>query len=347
MPNAVSLLLVGVGSIGRRHAEAIRAVEGAHLQAIVDPGAAGRAAAMELGVPCFDALEPALAAGRPDGVLLATPNALHVSQGLTCVTAGLPLLVEKPVATDVASGKTLVTAAERSGLPLLVGHHRRHNSLLQAARAQVEAGRLGTLVTVQATCWAFKPDDYFEMPWRREPGAGPVLINLIHDIDCLRYLCGEIRAVQALESNLVRGFSVEDSAVILLHFENGAVGTVSVSDTVVGPWSWERTARENPAYPPTDAVCYMLGGTHGALELPAGRLWHHTGVRSWREPLHTETLAVTARDPLHAQIRHFCRVIRGEEAPLVSGREGLRTLAVIEAAKRAAATGTLVPVEAL
>ena len=78
-------------------------------------------------------------------------------------------------------------------------------------------------------------------------GAGPVLVNLIHDIDLLRFLCGPITSVRALMSNAVRRNPVEETAGILLGFASGAIGTVTVSDAVPAPWSWELTAGENPA----------------------------------------------------------------------------------------------------
>ena len=270
-----SLVVAGAGLIGRRHVEAIALANGASLACIVDPADAARDYAAGLGVPWFPDLAAMIAKARPDGVVLATPNQLHVAGGLECVAAGLPVLVEKPVATDVASARGLIEAAEGAGVPILVGHHRRHNPLIQAAKERLNAGAIGTVVAVQATFWLFKPDDYFEVKWRRRQGAGPVLLNLIHDVDLLRHLCGEIVSVQALASNAVRSHPVEETAAILLCFENGALGTASVSDTVVAPWSWELTAKENPAYPPTDAACYLIGGTHGSLELPGACLWHN------------------------------------------------------------------------
>jgi len=281
----------------------------------------------------------AVPAGRLDGMILATPNALHVPGGLACVGMGLPMLVEKPVATTVAEARALIDAAEAAGVPILTGHHRRHNPLIAKAKTMIEDGRLGRLVSVQAQFWLRKPDDYFDSLWRREAGAGPVFINLIHDIDLLRHLVGDVVAVQAVESHAARGFDVEDSAVILLEFANGALGTVNVSDTIPAPWSWELTAGENPAYPATDQSCYLIGGTEGALDLPRLRLWRHEGRQGWWEPLAATIHPHDRADPLLVQIAHFADVIRGKAKPLVSGREGMKTLQVIEAVKAAAATG--------
>jgi predicted dehydrogenase len=336
------IAVVGAGLIGRRHIDAIVASRGAVLAAVVDPQDAAGAAALAQGVPLYRDLDTLIAAGGLDGIVLATPNALHVAGGLACIVAGLPVLVEKPLATDVAQAHTLVDAAERAGIPLLVGHHRRHNPLIAAARAMLATGDIGTPVSVQGQFWLMKPDDYFATPWRAQPGAGPIFLNLIHDIDLMRHLLGEITAVQAAQSSAVRGHAVEETAVILLEFANGVLGTMNVSDTIPAPWSWELTSGENPAYPVTDQSCYRIGGTLGALEVPSLRLWHQGDDRGWFHPLSTRSSARPAGDPLVLQIEHFARVIRGEEAPLVSGREGLRTLAVIEAIKKAAKDGSRV-----
>ena len=157
-------------------------------------------------------------------------------------------------------------------------------------------------------------------------------------------MCGEIDAVQAQTSNAVRGNAIEETAVVLLRFANGALGTVNVSDSIVAPWSWEHTTGENPVYPRTDQSCYALGGTHGSLTIPKLEVWHDEAKRDWWQPLKSERVYAPDQDPLRLQIAHFCRVARGEEAPLVSGREGLATLKVIEAVKRAAKSGRLVEV---
>jgi len=344
MAGAVSIAVAGAGLIGKRHAEAIVASRDAKLAAIVDPAEAGRALAAQFGVPWQPSLADLLSGSMPDGVILATPNQAHVEGGLACVAAGVPALVEKPFSIDVASGEKLVAAADKAGVPLLTGHHRRHNPLIRRARAEIEAGGIGTIVSINATTWFYKPEDYFDVEWRRKPGGGPIFINLIHDVDLMHFLCGPVHTVFAMETNAIRGNAVEETAVIALRFANGALGTLNVSDTIVAPWSWELTARENPAYPPTAEPCYLIGGTHGALELPGLRLWRNRGKRSWWEPIDGTQLSFGFEDPLVLQVRQFAAVIRGEEAPLASGRDGLEALRVIEAVKRSAASGETIAV---
>lgn len=338
----VKLAVLGAGLIGKRHMRHVQDEPLAQLIGIVDPSPAAKDMAAASGVRWTATFAELLAIEKPDGIIVATPNQLHVANGLESVAAGVPALIEKPIADDVASAEQLVEAAEKAGVPLLVGHHRRHNPLMRKAKEIVSSGQLGRIVVANATFWLFKPEDYFDVEWRRRPGAGPVFINLIHDVDNFRYLFGDVVSVQARESNAVRGNAVEETAVILLEFAGGVLATLSASDTVVAPWSWEMTAGENPAYPKNEQSCYLIGGTHGSLALPSLELWRNQDKRSWWEPFEQSRIDYPAVDPLALQIRHFCRVIQGEEEPLVSGREGIGTLKVMEAVKRAAATGELV-----
>lgn len=340
----VRLAVMGAGLIGKRHAEHVARAPDAVLSAIVDPSSVGREVAASLGVPWHGSFAELIETDRPDGVIIATPNQMHVQNGLEAVVAGIPAIVEKPIADDVAGATRLVEAAEAAGVPLLVGHHRRYNPMIRKAREIIESGRLGRVLTLHGSFWLMKPDDYFDVGWRREKGAGPVFLNLIHDIDLFRYLCGEIVSVQAHESNAVRGHAVEETAVILLRFASGALGTVNVSDSVVAPWSWEHTASENPAYPQQDQSCYQIGGTHGSLTVPNLEVWSYSGARSWWEPLSRTRIPYVPEDPLAAQVRHFCAVIRDGAAPVMPGREGLRTLAVIEAVKQSARSGLMVEI---
>lgn len=349
------LAVVGLGQIGRAHAARIQASAECCLAGLASPTTAAGPEASAFGAPLFADLGALLAAVRPDGVILATPNALHLSGALMCIAAGLPVLVEKPIADNLANAQQLVDAARRAGVPVLVGHHRRYSASLEAAQALIDSGRLGRLVAVTGSATFVKPASYFaEAPWRSQPGGGPMLINLVHEIDNLRALlreqAGEIVAVQAMASNATRGGAVEDTAVINLRFASGLLGSFLLSDTAASPHSWEQTSGENTAYDHhADQDCYMVAGTQGSLQVPSLRLYRYADEASWWQPLKAETpvaaglaTGAAAVDPLDRQLAHFCAVIRAEAPPRVSAESALRTLQVTLAVAEAAHTGQLV-----
>ena len=335
----VRIAIAGAGLAGRQHVSAIASTEGAVLSAVADPDTDTRAYAKSAGAAPYGDLATLIAADRPDAVIVASPNQTHLESATTAIRAGIPTLVEKPITPTEAEGEELVAFAEAEGVPLLAGHHRRHNPLIAAAKAAIDAGRLGRIVTVHGMFWLYKPEEYFSAEWRRAPGAGPIFINLIHDIDLLRHLVGDITEVHAVGSNSIRGHAVEDTACVLLRFETGALGTINLSDTVVAPWSWELTAGENPVYPKTDQACYLLGGTHASLELPRNRIWFNSGTRSWWEPIHSEDIASASANSFVRQIENLRDVVLGCAQPHVPGAEGLKSLAAIEAVEASARTG--------
>ena len=110
MTETVKLAVVGAGLVGQRHIDAIARQPNIDLAAIVDPLIQSHDAA-----PCFAALDQMLDSVRPDGVILSTPTTLHLAGGLTCLEAGIPVLIEKPLATSVQEAQTLVDASARSG----------------------------------------------------------------------------------------------------------------------------------------------------------------------------------------------------------------------------------------
>ncbi len=231
------IVVAGAGQIGRVHIDRILEQPEARLVGIVDISPQAAAQAIALDVPYGADIEMMLGNTKPDGVVIALPNRAHFAAGMTAVQAGVAMLMEKPVCETVEQAMELAEAAEKAGVPVLVGHHRRHSQLMRRAKDVIAGGRLGRIIAVNALCWQLKPADYFQgqNSWRREPGGGPVMINLIHAIDDLRNLCGEIATVQAMTSNNARGFAVEDTAGVILAFHNGAVGTVALSDTAAGP----------------------------------------------------------------------------------------------------------------
>ena len=341
--NTVKLAVCGLGLVGRRHLKAIEQITDASCVAVVDPFLKDKETIQISGADTFSNLSDMITKVRPDGIVLATPNVMHISQALECIAADIPVLIEKPVSDDLISAQKFEHDIKGLSVPVLVGHHRRHNPLIQRAKSLITEGQIGDIRAVSGTCWFYKPDDYFNAtPWRKQKGAGPVSVNLVHDIDLMRYLCGEVKSVQAQACLSKRGYENEDVASAVLRFENNAIGTISVSDSIVAPWSWEMTSKEYPIYPRTSQSSYIIGGSEGSLSVPDLTLWTHIAEPDWWSPISATSVPCEQSDPLVNQILNFCGVIRGDQKPLVSLAEGVRTLEVVDAIHRASRTGETV-----
>ena len=352
MPDTrLRIAVVGAGMIGRRHVELIRHSADCVLAAIVDPAPTAADYARTLDAPRFASLHEVLADARLDGIVLATPNQVHVPQALECIGAGVPVLVEKPIAHTVDAARTLCDAAEVAGVPVLVGHHRRHGAIIAKAVEIIAAGTLGRLVAAVGTALYYKPesDGYFDEAWRREPGGGPILINMIHEIDNLRALCGEIVAVQAFASNATRKFEVEDTAgdrAALCERCTGNVHAVgqAVSDRKLGTYGGRGS-------------CLCKGAQRRGRLLPdrrhariarsaddAYRALRRRAASTWHEPFVKSAAPLEVVDPLARQLAHFCDVIRRRATPRVSARDGLRNLHIVDAIGAAARSGCVVAI---
>ena len=333
--------VLGAGLVGRRHIETIRALPAvAELVAVADP-AADRTQFDLGGAAWFADGEEMLDQVKPEAVIIATPNSLHAPQGLLCCERGIHFLVEKPVTATLDEAEQLAGAVERCGVKTLVGHHRRYLATVREARRLIGEGTLGALVAASVVWATAKPDDYFRTAWRIQPGGGPLLINAIHEIDMLLHLCGEVRSVNGIASNAVRGFAVEDTAAATFAFEGGCLGTLICTDAGLSPWTIEQGSMENPRFGYSGQSAYRLIGTKGSLELPVLRSWtaRTPGDVAWDRPIIATDLAVPYRDPFQAQLKHFQRLIRLGEPPVVSVSDGANTLAATLAVAQSSREG--------
>lgn len=313
------ILVVGGGLIGARHLQAVEAHPGCELVGLVDPNPAvlsrhdvARFADMaEVEVPV-------------DGVILATPTNLHAAQGAYAAGRGWHMLIEKPVAGKLAEAQALEKAIGASSVATLVGHHRRYHACVQQLRDLIAGGAIGAPVTA-SLIWAMrKPDGYFEGNWRTA-GGSPVLINLVHDIDLLRFILGEINSVIALRGRSLRGAARIESGAVALAFDCGATGTISFADTAPSPWGFEAGTGENPHIGTTGQDMLWITGTAGGISFPSMTLWHGT---DWGTAANCQPLlrAENAKTPLAAQLDHFLDVMNGAQ-PLIDVADATRTLA--------------------
>ena len=338
-PPAVRLVLIGAGVIGARHVKSVSAEPGCSLAALADPAPAARAVAEGAGVRYYSDYEEMLDRERPRGAIVAVPTPLHAPIGEACARRGVHMLMEKPVTDTVDAGHGLIAAAEQHGVRILVGHYRRFDPAVEAAGEIIASGEIGRLIAISGQWAVRKPDHYYEMDWRREAGGGPILINLIHDIDMMRLWCGEVESVYADTGNTERGFVVEDSGAFLLRFESGVRATITFSDATPSPWGWERASGDNPHTPASGENCYRFFGTAASFEFPNIAIWRTPdgAAPSWEQPISKEARPLPERVALAAQLRHFREVVRGEAEPRVSAVDALATLsatlAVLESAR--------------
>jgi predicted dehydrogenase len=322
------ILIVGGGLIGFRHLQAVQAHAGCKLVGLADPDMS-----IQSDVPRFakmgDVMMPV------DGVIIATPTHLHASHGIEAAERGWHMLIEKPVAEKLESAKKLETALRSKNIRSLVGHHRRYHAVVQQLKACLQDGLIGEVVNV-SVLWAMrKPDVYFEGNWRTD-GGSPVMINLVHDIDILRFVIGEITQTVALRGRSLRGSTRVESGAVALAFENGAVGTISFADTTPSPWGFEAGTGENPNIGTTKQDMMWITGTKGAISFPSMTVWKGTDWGSSAKPITFEP-AQNMRTPLEAQLDHFVDVINGDE-PLIDVADAASTLAIAQELENQLAT---------
>lgn len=332
-----NIALIGAGLIGREHASLIMAHPELNLVGICDPSPTAEALARQLSVGHWGDYGRMFEEVAPDGAIVALPNHLHAPAALACIERGIACLVEKPVAETIAAGLRVAEASERAGVPVLVGHHRRHSPDIREAKRVIDAGELGPLVAVNGMTLFDKPESYFEAAWRREPGGGPLLINLVHDLDALRYLVGEIESVHAFTSSATRGFAVEDTASVAIRFVNGVLGSFVVSDAAVSPWAWEYTSGQALYHPTQPGPCLFISGRKAALSVSDMYLWRHAREgEHWQHPLVREHRPGDGSRTYVNQLDHFAAVVRREVEPLITARDGVATLAATLAVEKAA-----------
>ncbi|MBP0481679.1 Gfo/Idh/MocA family protein [Sagittula salina] len=335
----IPLCVVGAGSIGQRHIEVATLSKRVDLVAVVEPDATLRSALAAKGLPMVAGLDAV-----PDTVraaVVATPTQDHFASVSACLGRNWAVIGEKPLGATLDEARALARLAEARGLPLFAGHHRRCHPFSIAARSAL--ADIGDLVAVQGLWSLRKHAAYYEADWRRMPGAGPLLTNLTHEVDLMRFLVGDMVEVTALLSSARRGFVIEDTAALALRFANGALGSFLISDAGASPWSFEAGSYENPAIAGSGEDYLRLVGTEGAVAFPSLTRWGRSGPGEieWSKPLARQDGRSFARiDPLLAQIDRFAGTVEGKpDDVLCTAADGIAAMEVTLAAALSGQTG--------
>lgn len=330
----MNFAILGSGVAADFHQQAITASaeEGARLAAVVhyDPERFDDISD-RFGVPCIGE-EEMLDRSDVDAVVLTTPSGQHAEQAIRAARAGKHVLVEKPMALRLTDADRMIEACEQAGVRLGVVFQRRAEPLFRRIKDAIDAGDLGELTTGVVTVPYFRPQRYYDSgDWRgtwQMDGGGAVMNQGIHLVDLLVWYMGDPVEVRSMADTLQRDVEVEDALAAALRFENGSLATVTATTTAspgfphrieifgtrggiqvegesVRRWELDdRSASEVPPYDRSDG-----GGGAGSGGDPRGiELEGHIGI-----------------------VTDFIRAIRDHRVPLVDGREGRRSLAVVRA----------------
>jgi predicted dehydrogenase len=318
-------LVIGAGSIGQRHCRNLVALGHEVLAWDTDPSRVRATAAM-LNVMPAASLDEGLAAS-PTAVLICTPPACHVGPARWSLAAGAHLFIEKPIAHSSAEVPSLIEDAKRSDRLLVVGYNLRFLPSLRRVKTLLDDRRIGRILAVRAEFGSYLPDwrpdrDYRDNYAVDAALGGGILLDAIHEFDYLGWLFGEATEVFCAAAHVsdLAG-DTEDLVESTVRYECGVLAQVHLDYL-------QRSYRRN---------LQIIG---------------ETGTIVWDYPTHRVTIHASRGAPesesvndggpgemYREELRHFLRCIDGRESPLVDGWEALRSLRVVEAARRSAADG--------
>jgi predicted dehydrogenase len=230
MTTNLRVALVGCGAIAEWHRAAIAATARTRVTACVDPDA-GRAAALaeKTGGTAYASLAAALAADAADAVAILVPHHLHEALATEAFAAGRPVLLEKPMATDLAACERILAAARAAGTVFMVAENAQYWPGVLRARELLAEGAIGTLVTARAWCCTpFMPEFYAPGGWRfsvASAGGGVAVDAGSHFLRPLRMWCGELADVVAVTGRPQVAMEGESLCRALCRFESGVVAS--------------------------------------------------------------------------------------------------------------------------
>jgi len=308
--------LVGIGIMGRNHARVLSALDGLELVGIADPaGDPHRAAGA---VPVVGTVEELVGRGI-DMAVVATPTGYHLAAGLELAAAGVPTLIEKPLATDAYESQQLVDAFEGAGLVNAVGHIERCNPALLAMRQRLDNGELGEIYQVATRRQGPFP--------HRVADVGVVKDLATHDIDLTAWVIRSQYQSVSAHSAHKSGRSHEDLISVTALMEDGTV----VSHLV----NWLSPLKERVTVVTGERGAFVADTLNSDLtfhengQIPTE--WDHVSTFRGVTEGNSTRFAIPKPEPLRVQHEHFRDAVLGKSQDVVTMREGLRTVAVADA----------------
>jgi UDP-N-acetyl-2-amino-2-deoxyglucuronate dehydrogenase len=326
--------LIGSGNISQTHARAASAIPNVQIAAIygTNPQTVTSLAAEHKAKPYQDFA--AFVAHKPMHlVILGTPSGLHAKQGIAAAQHGLHVLTEKPLDISTKNADALIAAAEKANVKLAVIFQDRLKPNIQRLKLWLDRALLGKPLLVDARVKWYRPPDYYSTTkWRGTfalDGGGALINQAIHTVDLLLYLLGDVARVQARTATVLHKIEAEDTAVATLEFASGAVGTLLA------------TTAAYPGYPRRIEIT----GTEGTVILEQDRIIT-ADLRNPPEDLASisggdsnqsaSSAAVTDFSGHQAILEDFLHAIANNTQPICNGREGRRSLALVESIYQAA-----------
>jgi predicted dehydrogenase len=354
--------LVGCGKVGQIHAQALATLSESEFVAVCDSSAErAEAFARRFKARPYNDLSDLIKQCTTEAILICTPHPLHAQAAILAAEAGVHVLVEKPLATRLEDCDAMVAAARRGGVKLGVISQRRWYEPVRRMKQVIDAGKIGRPVLGTFAMYSWRDQAYYQSdPWRGkwDSEGGGVLINQSpHMIDLLLWLMGDqVVEVTGYWANLNHPYiEVEDSAVAILRFSQGGLGSI-VTSLSQKPGIHTKVhihgSQGGSVGVETDRGATFIAGMTGIAEPPLNDLWTIPGEEARLEQFQAEDRArfaeVDAINHYHTlQIRDFLLAILHDRAPEVTGEDGRNVVALVQAIYRSSLEGKPVRLSAV
>jgi predicted dehydrogenase len=350
-PGFVPAAIIGVGKVAATHAQAYRDLPDTRLVAVCGRSEArARAFGQAFGVAAYTDPATMLERERPVAVSICTPHPSHPELVELCARLGVNVLVEKPLAPDLAGCDRAIEACAAAGVKLGVVSQRRLYPPVQRLRRAIEEGRLGRPILAEVTVLGWRDDAYYRSdPWRGrwDTEGGGVLVNQTpHHLDLLQWLMGPVEELYGRWDNLSHpSIEVEDTAVAVVRFRSGALGSLVLSNSQQpGLYGRIHVHGSNGASAgvETESGSTFISGVTASVEPPINDIWTVPGEEDLLPVWQAEDRAcgTDVMTGYHAlQIADFIAAVAADRQPLVDGPEGRKVVEIITAVYRSQRDG--------